>query len=193
MRTLMNETSQVTRSGANGSSVSSRAFVRSSTVTRGSLRSRSWSWPRPTSSAITRAAPRWSRTSVKPPVEAPTSSASRPAGSTPSSSRACASLSPPRDTNLGGCFDDELRRFVHLLAGLLVAVDEARHHERLRLRAALGEPALDEEDIQALAHSQKASPPSAPLCDAFGQDRIRTEYALVVQAAVKSLAPRRQR
>ena len=43
--------------------------------------------------------------------------------------------------------DDELRRFVHLLAGLLVAVDEARHHERLRLRAALGEPALDEEDV----------------------------------------------
>ena len=46
--------------------------------------------------------------------------------------------------------DDELRRFVHLLAGLLVAVDEARHHERLRLRAALGEPALDEEDVEPL-------------------------------------------
>ena len=29
------------------------------------------SWPRPTSTAWTRAAPRWSRTSVKPPVEAP--------------------------------------------------------------------------------------------------------------------------
>ncbi len=43
--------------------------------------------------------------------------------------------------------DDELRRFVHLLAGLLVAVNEARHHERLRLRAAVGEPALDEEYI----------------------------------------------
>jgi hypothetical protein len=43
--------------------------------------------------------------------------------------------------------DDELRRFVHLLAGLLVAVDEARHHERLRLRAAAGETALDEEYI----------------------------------------------
>ena len=90
-------------------------------------------------------------------------------------------------------FDDEHRGFVHLLTCLLVAVDEARHDERLRLSAALGEPAFDQQDIQALAHSQKASPPSAPLCDAFGQDRIRTEYALVVQAAVKSLAPRRQR
>ena len=42
---LMNETSQTTRSGANGSSVSARAFVRSSTVTRGSERSFGWSWP----------------------------------------------------------------------------------------------------------------------------------------------------
>ena len=36
------------------------------------------SWPWPTSSATTRAAPRCSSTSVKPPVEAPMSSASRP-------------------------------------------------------------------------------------------------------------------
>jgi hypothetical protein len=51
-------------------------------------------------------------------------------------------LSPPRETNLG----DLLPRF-------LVAVDEARHDERLRLRAALGKPALDEEDVQTLAHA----------------------------------------
>ena len=39
---------------------------------------RSASWPRPTSTAWTRAAPRWSRTSVKPPVEAPASRQTRP-------------------------------------------------------------------------------------------------------------------
>ena len=43
--TLMNETSQVTSSGANGSSGASRAFVRSSTVTRGSSRSFGCSCP----------------------------------------------------------------------------------------------------------------------------------------------------
>ena len=43
--TLMNDTSQTTRSGANGSSVRSRAFVRSSTWTRGSERNRGWSCP----------------------------------------------------------------------------------------------------------------------------------------------------
>ena len=49
-------------------------FVRSSTVTRGSV----WSFdelPVPTSSAITRAAPACRRQSVKPPVDAPTSRA----------------------------------------------------------------------------------------------------------------------
>ena len=54
-------------------------------------------------------------------------------------------------------FDDELRRFVDLLAGLRVAVDEAGHHERLRLSAALGEAALDEKNVQALAHRAQAS------------------------------------
>ena len=54
--TLMNETSQTTSSGENGSSVSVRAFTRSRTVTRGSDRSRGWSWPYPTSIATTRAA-----------------------------------------------------------------------------------------------------------------------------------------
>ena len=41
----MNETSQTTSCGGYGSSVSARAFVRSSTVTRGSSRSRGCSWP----------------------------------------------------------------------------------------------------------------------------------------------------
>ena len=53
----------------------------------------------PTSIATTRAAPRRSRQSVNPPVDAPASSASRRSGSTPKRSSAAASLSPPRETN----------------------------------------------------------------------------------------------
>ena len=46
-------------------------------------------------------APRWSRQSVKPPVEAPASRAVRPATSIPNASRAASSLSPPRLTKRG--------------------------------------------------------------------------------------------
>ncbi len=49
----------------------------------------------------TRRAPRASSVSVKPPVEAPTSTATRPAGSTPRASSAPASLSAPRPTCAG--------------------------------------------------------------------------------------------
>ncbi len=55
-----------------------RTLVRSRTVTRGSSRSDHASWPRPTSTATTCAAPAWSRQSVNPPVEAPASRARRP-------------------------------------------------------------------------------------------------------------------
>src|SRR5579862_938823 len=47
----------------------------------------------------------------------------------------------------------ELGAFVHLLARLLVARHEAREHQRLRLRARLGEPPLHKEDVQALLHA----------------------------------------
>src|SRR6185436_612093 len=74
-RSEMNDTSTVARVTGSGSevAVSVRALVRSIETTRGSLRSRSASCPRPTSTAYTRRAPRWSSTSVNPPVEAPTS------------------------------------------------------------------------------------------------------------------------
>src|ERR1700756_5603647 len=49
----------------------SRALVRSTTITRGSLRSDQASWPYPTSAATTSAAPRPSRTSVNPRLDAP--------------------------------------------------------------------------------------------------------------------------
>ena len=82
--------------------VASRTFVRSSTVTRSSSRMRGCSWPWPTSRATTWAAPRVSRQSVKPPVEAPTSSTRRPVTSMSKCVRAASSFSPPRPTNRGG-------------------------------------------------------------------------------------------
>ncbi len=51
---------------------------------------------------MTRAAPAWSRQSVKPPVEAPTSTQSRPTTSTSNASSAFCSFSPPRETKRGG-------------------------------------------------------------------------------------------
>src|SRR5207253_6098598 len=58
--------------------------------------------PYPTSTATTRAAPRWSRQSVNPPVDAPASRQSRPSGATAKRSSAAASLPPPRETKDGG-------------------------------------------------------------------------------------------
>ena len=60
------------------STVACRMLVRSSTTTRGSSRSLGWSWPWPTSRATTSAAPRDSRQSVNPPVDAPQSRTRRP-------------------------------------------------------------------------------------------------------------------
>ena len=64
---------------------------------RSCRRQSSWLWP--TSSATTRAAPRWSSTSVKPPVDAPMSRAVMPVTSRPNASSACASFRPPRPTH----------------------------------------------------------------------------------------------
>ena len=85
-----------TRLTGSGNDSSSRALTRSITTTRGSWRSRQWIRPRPTSIAYTFAAPRRSRTSVNPPVEAPMSAQTRPAGSTSKRSSAGASFSAPR-------------------------------------------------------------------------------------------------
>ena len=87
---------------------------------------------------------------MKPPVDAPTSRQS-------STSRVDAGriervrelLPSPRDVRRRRG-DREVGRLVHLLARLLVPGNEAREHERLRLRAALGEPALDQQHVQAL-------------------------------------------
>ena len=96
----MNETS--TTANAQGSGMRSggmrRMLVRSMTTTRGSEASFQSSWPCPTSMQYTRRAPRWSRQSVKPPVEAPTSTATRSFTSSPKVTSACANLIPPRET-----------------------------------------------------------------------------------------------
>src|SRR2546422_952985 len=103
-RTFSNEMNATSMTASVGCSPkirgsSARALVFSMTTTRGSLRSLASSWPTPTSTAYTRAAPRWSRQSVKPPVEAPTSRQTRPATFIWKASSAWASFSPPRLTN----------------------------------------------------------------------------------------------
>ena len=67
-RNEMNDRSPTTTSTAPPiwSTSTCRTLTRSRLVTRGSARNRSWSWPCPTSSATTWAAPRWSRQSVNP-------------------------------------------------------------------------------------------------------------------------------
>ena len=81
------------------SGVSARTLVRSSTRTRSSVRSRQSSWPYPTSTATTSAAPRRSSTSVNPPVDAPASRQRRPghgdAGRRPGRRPACARRGTP--------------------------------------------------------------------------------------------------
>ena len=103
VRREMNETSQTTSCGANGSSVSvarvrplehdDARVVAQPRVRAGRSRRRA------RSRAPRRAA---AGTSVKPPVDAPTSRQSSPRGSTPSASSPCASFSPPRETYGGG-------------------------------------------------------------------------------------------
>mmetsp|Transcript_13280 Transcript_13280/g.32470 ORF Transcript_13280/g.32470 Transcript_13280/m.32470 type:complete len:208 (-) Transcript_13280:543-1166(-) len=90
------------------SSVTFRALVRSNTTTRSSVRSGRASWPYPTSIANTLAAPAFRMTSVKPPVEHPTSTATAPSTLRENASSACAIFIPPRDTQ--GCSFCPLRR-----------------------------------------------------------------------------------
>jgi hypothetical protein len=96
----MNDTSMVTMSTGPGRSDGCRlrAFRPSMTSTRGSLRRRQSICPCPTSSAMTRRAPRCRSTSVKPPVDAPMSRQSRACTAIAKASSACASFSPPRPT-----------------------------------------------------------------------------------------------
>ena len=87
---------------------------------------------------------------MKPPVDAPTSRQSRPVTSIAKASSAFASLCPARETYGGGALDLEVRSLVDLLARFRVARHASGHDERLRLRARLREPALDEQDVKPL-------------------------------------------
>ncbi len=53
--------------------------------------------------------------------------------------------------------DRELGVGVDLLPGLRASRDQPCEHERLRLRARLGEPALDEQDVEPLLHRGHAT------------------------------------
>ena len=87
---------------------------------------------------------------MKPPVEAPTSAQSRPSTSTSNaSSAACELLAAARD-EARRAVDLELGVLVELLARLVVPRHESGENQRLRLRARLRKPALDEEDVEAL-------------------------------------------
>ena len=71
--------------------------------------------------------------------------------------------------------DLELRALLDLLAGLRVPLDAPGEHERLRLRAALGEPALDEQHVQALlgAHGESVPRHSRTNCHESGRGEAR--------------------
>ena len=93
---------------------------------------------------------------MKPPVEAPTSSAVIPVGSIPNASSAAASLWPPRLTYGSGAVTSTVAARIDRVAGLEitscpVAVADphlAREHERLGTASRLDQPALDEQLIE---------------------------------------------
>ena len=150
-RSEMNETSHVTSTGAYGSG---QACGRSSARARHTgivAQTCGWSWPWPTSSAITRAAPCWSRQSVKPPVDAPTSRHPVPATSRPKASSAFASFSPPRETNGGGRATSSSTSSSSCSPPSR-APGRARPGRGPAPARALGEAALDEQDVEALLH-----------------------------------------
>src|SRR5205823_8269645 len=70
--------------------------------------------------------------------------------------RMCELLAAARD-EARRPLDDELSRLVDLLARLRMAGYEPSEDECLGLRAALGEPALDEQHIEPLLHVREAS------------------------------------
>ena len=68
-------------------------------------------------------------------------------------------LAATRDV-LRRAVDGELGVLLDLLPGLVEAVHEPGEHERLRLRARLREPPLDEEDVYALSQAVRTARPS---------------------------------
>ena len=92
---------------------------------------------------------------MKPPVEAPTSRQSSPAGSIAERVERVRELLAPARDEPRPALDHELDGLVDLLARLRVARHEPGEDQRLRLRAALGEPALDEQHVESLLHAKR--------------------------------------
>ena len=89
---------------------------------------------------------------MNPPVDAPTSRQSLPAGSSGRQLKGVRELLAAAGDEPRRALDLELDRLVELRAGFVVARDEAGDHERLRLAACLREAALHEQDIEPLLH-----------------------------------------
>ena len=104
---------------------------------------------------------------MKPPVDAPTSRQTRPAGSISNASSAAASLWPPRltygsrsATRDGRVSGEQVARLQVRARGVALAhPDLAGEDERLGLRPRLGQAALDEELVQALSGRLAAGVP----------------------------------
>ncbi len=112
-------------------------------------------------------APRCSRQSVKPPVPAPTSRQTRPAGSIAKWSSAAASLRPARETN-GSRGPATSRRASTATAVPALSTRRpststaAGHHRPPRLLAALEQAALDQQQVELGSSSAAGSRPSSP-------------------------------
>ena len=99
---------------------------------------------------------------MKPPVDAPTSSARRPLGSIPKASSAFASFTPPRDTNGGGSVTATSAVVGHQLArlagGTPAHADVAGHHRGGSPRARFEQTALGEQSVEPpLGHRRRVS------------------------------------
>ena len=154
----MNETSQVTKVGANGRSSQSRwrTLIRSSTVTRGSSRSRGCEL---SVADVERRHARGTRLEehIGEPARRRADVEAVLAGHVDVErlERVRELLAAARDEARPAATSSD-GDVVDLLAGLVVPGHAPREDERLGLRTALGEPALDEEDVEPLLHSALA-------------------------------------
>ncbi len=124
-------------------------------------RSEGCNWSRPTSIAKTRLAPFASNTSVKPPVEAPTSRQTRFSMSMGYCSSAPVSLTPPRETNgCAGCACNTASAAMASDAfntGLSLAMTKPASIADLARAPAFEQSAFDQQQIGALAGRGLAS------------------------------------
>ena len=95
---------------------------------------------------------------MKPPVEAPRSTQSLPARVDAERVEGVRELLAAARDESRRPLDLERDVLADLLPRLVEAGHEAREHERLRLRPALGEPSLHEHDVEALLRHGETMP-----------------------------------